>query len=180
MFFWNVSQYNISQELFFKDLLSFFIKGHLLYTDRLPTPLSLYNECGPPFIDQCSTMDHAWIAHIDDFEPILDLLTDQVLLRIVHDLQSKSNDSWHETACKRVKEYVNKNRQRILTAALNKGSRTYIRGSPCYRCRFNEPCLMCKTVTPFDITAKHQKFKFTLCRGNEKHVCIKCFISNSI
>ena len=128
-------------------------------------------------------MEHTWIAISNDYESVLDSLNDEILTKIAYDFQKcTSRDSpLFEHACDRFKQYVIQRRGRVLTAALTKKSRQYIRACPCSSCRYNEPCVVCERRTPFNITSDDQKYTFTLCRGGiRKHVCVKCYITNNL
>ena len=127
-------------------------------------------------------MNHSWVATTSEYETILDAFGDDVILNVIRDIQlsNERDECVFAETCARVKKYVNEKRQHLLVMALSKDSGTYVRASPCRACKFNEPCVTCESTTPFDITLEKQKFVFTLCQGNERHYCIKCFNFNAI
>lgn len=127
-------------------------------------------------------MEHTWIANSNDYSTILKSLSVNVLIKIAKDLQDSDirDTPLFKRTCCLFNQFMIDNRPIVLTAALTKQSRIYIKACPCHRCRYNEPCIKCGIRIPFDITTKEQKFTFTLCRGELKHVCIKCYITYDI
>jgi len=127
-------------------------------------------------------MNHLWISSSDDFVFVLDSMCDKQLLCVVRDIQSCTTRESYDfkRTCERIKLYCIEHRPRILTAALTTSSRVFLKETPCSRCKFNEECTVCHKRTPFDITISFQIFTFPLCRGNSKHKCMQCVISDTL